>query len=95
MVARHGWEESYGQKSTNSEKAMSYNEFMHLPYYKKYTPIDFNMIINLMKKYTDIYVILDGKVNSPEDTRKLYKEIGNATKKLNKNVMKRLIIKTT
>ncbi|GAA0604890.1 hypothetical protein GCM10009001_22670 [Virgibacillus siamensis] len=91
LVARHGWDKSYGQELGILSEASTYNEFMNSTYYNKYTPMSFNMVLELLKEYPDIYVILDGKVESPEDTKVLYKKINETTEKLNKNTLKRII----
>ncbi|WP_226036339.1 glycerophosphodiester phosphodiesterase family protein [Aquibacillus saliphilus] len=91
LVARHGWEENYGQDNFVTNKPLSYEKFMSLPYYDKYTAMDFKMIIKLLEEFKDIYLILDGKVTSVEDTKVIYKEVGEATRDMAKSDFNRLI----
>lgn len=88
LVARHGWEDDLGQGLNGK---VSYDEFMTTLYYGEYTPMDFDMIINLMKKYQDAYVILDGKVESTKDVERLYKAIAKSLEGIDKNISDRLI----
>lgn len=90
LVARHGWEDKYGQ-AFEDVGPITYDQFMSFPYYNRYTPLDFKSILDFMKKYPDVYVILDGKVNSVEDTIVLYEKIAQYTNNLEKQVKKRLI----
>lgn len=91
LVARHGWDETYGQEFKPGSKALTYRKFIKLPYYLQYTPMDFERILALMKKHPEIYVLLDGKVSSHDDTKRLYKEIGEQIKDVDPSVMDRLI----
>ena len=91
LVARHGWDETYGQEFEPGSKALTYRKFIKLPYYLQYTPLDFKKIIKLLKKHPEIYILLDGKVSSVEDSKKLYKKVGKQIEKLDKSVLNRLI----
>lgn len=91
VVARHGWKKKYGQEFDENEGPLSYEEFMNRPYYGKYTPLDFAGVLKLMEEYEDAYVIIDSKVSSVDDTRKIYKRIGKAIEDVEKGVKNRLI----
>jgi len=91
LVARHGWDETYGQKFKPTDKALPYRKFIKLPYYLQYTPMDFEGIINLLKKHPDIYILLDGKVTSPKETKQLYQKIGEAIEEVDEEIISRLI----
>ncbi|MFD1363698.1 phosphatidylinositol-specific phospholipase C/glycerophosphodiester phosphodiesterase family protein [Lentibacillus salinarum] len=91
LVARHGWDKPFGQSFFRPSKVPEFNEFMNDPYYNKYTPMNFKMILDLLKEYPDIYVILDGKVKSPEDTKKLYEKVNDAVKDLDQSITNRII----
>ncbi|WP_167578610.1 phosphatidylinositol-specific phospholipase C/glycerophosphodiester phosphodiesterase family protein [Jeotgalibacillus proteolyticus] len=91
LVARHGWDETYGQKFKPDAKALPYRKFIKLPYYLHYTPLDFERVIKLMKQHPEIYVLLDGKGGSAEDTKKLYEKVGEAIQDVDKDVLNRLI----
>lgn len=90
LIARHGWNDLYGQEFSNNELP-TYEEFMASLYYGKYTPIDFGAILDLMRKYEDIHLILDGKVSSVEDTKLLYGEVEKELEKADQSMAKRLI----
>lgn len=89
VVARHDWKEDYGQGVDNLP--LSYDEFMSKKYYDKYTSMDFKTIVELMKRFPDTYVIIDGKTKSVEDTKLLYELIGEEVEGINRSVFKRFI----
>lgn len=91
LVARHTWDEDYGQNLSSKGKPVTYREFMNSPIYGKYTPMDFEKLLNLMEEYKDVYVIIDGKTTSVEDTKRLYKRIGNQVAGVDKQILNRLI----
>lgn len=91
LVLRHDWEKIHGQDITENDLPLTYEEFMGLNYYEKYTPMDFQMLIELMEEYKDAYVIIDGKTESVEDTKNLYEKIGEETKNIEKGIFNRLI----
>lgn len=91
LIARHGWDELYGQQFKSQERVPAYKEFIGSLYYGKYTPIDFKAVLKLLEKYTDIYLILDGKVSSEEDTKALYEKVEELLRKYNYSLKKRLI----
>lgn len=88
LVARHGWEDDLGQGIT---KKVNYKEFINSKYDGKYTPLDFENIIELLESYADIYMILDGKVESPKDVEILYNAIGNAIDGIKEDTLQRMI----
>ncbi|KIL45798.1 hypothetical protein KP78_21470 [Jeotgalibacillus soli] len=91
LVARHGWNEPYGQDFNADSKALTYKEFMGLPYYKEYTPMDLNKVLNLLKEHPEVYILLDGKVSSAEDTEELYEKVGEAIEEIDEAIIHRLI----
>ncbi len=62
LVLTHGWlehkEVRLGQQNAD-RSAMSYDEFMSQKIYGKYTPLSSLDLIEIMKEYPDIYVVLD------------------------------------
>lgn len=90
LVARHGWEDDIGQGLKN-KGPLKYQEFMNTLYYDQYQPMDFEMILELLEKHPDLFVILDGKVTSPEDVEILYKRIGEVVEGINNEVLSRII----
>lgn len=91
LVARHGWEDDLYQHLNNNQLPVNYKKFMNSYYYNKYKPMDFEDILTILKENKDVYIILDGKVESPKDVEKLYKKINEQTKNLKSNYKKRLI----
>ncbi|MEW9502614.1 glycerophosphodiester phosphodiesterase family protein [Jeotgalibacillus marinus] len=92
LVARHGWDETYGQDFDPAKaKALTYKKFIKLPYYLQYTPMDFKDILVLLEQHPEIYVVLDGKVSSVEDSKKLYKKVGKEIEEVEESIQKRLI----
>lgn len=82
VVARHDWKDT---------KDQTYETFKNRLYKDKYKPIDFQQVIKLLKKYDDVYIILDGKTKSPQAVQTLYKKINVYTKNLKPRDKNRLI----
>lgn len=90
LVARHTWDESLGQNIEGGQP-IPYQIFMKDLYFDKFHPLDFKQIIRFMATHPKAYVILDGKVESPEDVTTLYKKINSALKWTPKFIKNRLI----
>lgn len=62
LVCTHGW---YDHKINRlgieeaDDTPMSYDEFMSSLICGQYTPLDLDSVINIMKEYEDIYIVLD------------------------------------
>lgn len=91
VVARHDWKKKHGQNTGTNTFPLDYTTFIKLSYYDSYTPMDFSMVLELMRDYPDCYIIIDGKVNSPHDTQMLYNEISKELVGDNKALISRLI----
>ncbi|MDN7241741.1 glycerophosphodiester phosphodiesterase family protein [Planococcus sp. N028] len=91
LVARHGWDALHGQNFNKEEGPLTYKEFMEVPYYGKYTPMDFDALLELLEKYKDIHIVLDGKVSSVKDTEVVYGKVRKALDKSNQKIVGRLI----
>lgn len=91
LVSRHSWDDNYGQDFKKSELPLLYDEFMNKKYYSKFTPMDFQMLVKLMERYSDVFVIIDGKTHSADDTLILYKQIGKEIQENDRNILKRFI----
>ena len=94
VVCVHKWDkdtfESLGIAYCTEE--LSYDEFMNSKYYNKYSTMDLKTIIDYLKKYEDLYVMLDVTKNlDDEDTTKIYELIVNGFKE-NKELFKRVVI---
>lgn len=91
LVVRHGWQDTYGQPFNPEEGPLSYDAFMKSLYFEQYTPLDFEAVLELIERHEDAYLILDGKVSSVAETRKLYRKVEAALEKTKKVLMDRLI----
>ncbi len=94
IVCVHGWKKSDYEKKIgikyNSENSiMTYEKFKNVKIKDKYTTMGFDDLVSYMKKYKDIYVMLDIGSKTYEETKKIYSEILNVTQ--NKNILDRLI----
>lgn len=68
----HTWDD-FCEKLTDQEYAvLSAEEFKNSKIYGQYTPLLFSDLLELMKKYTDFYVIIDSKRFDLEGTRDIY-----------------------
>lgn len=78
-----------GVKYNSENSIMTYEEFKNVKIKDKYTTMGFDDLVNCMKKYKDIYVMIDIGSKTYEDTKKIYSEILNVTQ--DKNILDRLI----
>ena len=94
LVCVHGWskkdyEERLGITYNNENRVMSYEQFINTKIKGKYTTMSFEDLIKYMKKYNDIYVMLDIGRKLYDETKKIYEDILNIAK--NKKILNRLI----
>ena len=80
LVLTKGWsEEDYveriGVEYDPNNEVMSYDQFMGIKTQGKFTPIDFNYLVEFMRGNPDVYVMLDFGKKSASYLRKAYKEI--------------------
>jgi len=83
LVARHDWMDSTAaileQKVIGGDEPWPYEVFRQTKINKKYTPLSFSDIVNLMKEYPDIYIITDTKSINPGEIRKQFQAIVKTT----------------
>ncbi len=60
-VCRHSWNDSMGQWEGEEKQVLSLEDFLSSPLYGKYTPMTFQDLLELLKEYPDVYVLLDSK----------------------------------
>ena len=73
-------------------EGLSYDEFMKSKYYDNYSTMDLDMIIDYLKKYEDLYIMLDvTKDLDEEDTKKIYELIIKGFEE-NKKLLDRVVI---
>lgn len=68
LVAEHDWQCWGGKMGIyDNTYAPSYDEFMSSIFHNKYHPVDLEMIVDLMIRYDDIYIMTDFKVPFNKD----------------------------
>jgi glycerophosphoryl diester phosphodiesterase len=69
LVCGHDWNQ---QLCSDYEEGYvySYEEFLDIRIFDKYTPLSLERVFELMKKYEDVYVITDTKDSNPEEVRR-------------------------
>lgn len=95
IVANHKWnKDSYDRLGINypgENTPLSYNEFMSSSIYGKYTPIDLDGVISYMKKYPDLYILIDiTKDLDIKTTKKMYSII--ADKLVENGLVNRVVV---
>jgi len=84
LVARHDWRFVYAEQLEQTPETLVDNEpwtyeyFMQQKINKKYTPLDINGIIDLLKKYPDIYIVTDTKLSDIDSIKKQFSQIVEA-----------------
>lgn len=94
LACVHGWtkkdyEGKLGLTYNKENSIMTYDEFMNIKIKNKYTTMSFEDLVNYMKEYSDIYVMIDIGRKSYDETLQIYEEILNITN--DKKVLNRLI----
>ena len=79
---------------SQEEIILSVDRFKTLPIHDTYTPLTFDDILKLMKRYPDIYIITDIKTNELEDAKRVFQKIVNAVKEQNPYLLQRIIPQT-
>lgn len=97
LVAKHDWSKSVGDMlqqdipSDKVDKPLTLNEFKNMKIYREYTPLTFEDIIGLMKKYNDAYIITDTKDMQDDIVKKQFKNIVNTANKVDPKILDRII----
>ncbi|MFS0821585.1 phosphatidylinositol-specific phospholipase C/glycerophosphodiester phosphodiesterase family protein [Bacillus sp. 1P02SD] len=84
LVARHDWRLIYAEQleqtpeTTIDNEPWTYEYFMNQNINKKYTPLDINRVIELLKKHTDVYIVTDTKHFDPMMIEKQFSKIVQA-----------------
>lgn len=94
LVCVHGWKKSdyenkMGMEYNSDSNIMTYEQFKNVKIKGKYTTMGFDNLVDYMKKYKDIYVMIDIGKKSYEETKKIYSQILNTTR--DNSVLNRLI----
>lgn len=100
VVARHEWTESMteqlGQQSKLPENKravrLTHEEFMNTPIQDKYQPMDVGMILDMMEKYPDIYIVTDTKEQKDEDIRHLLTELVKSAQDRDARLLDRVVV---
>lgn len=74
LVCCHGWEDELSSEY-GSEYVYTKDEFLNTRIYDKYTSLALEDVFELMKKYTDVWIITDTKETEEELVRKEFEEI--------------------
>ncbi|MCO8193049.1 glycerophosphodiester phosphodiesterase family protein [Anaerofustis sp. NSJ-163] len=95
IVALHPYHkkiyETLGLGYLKKGQLLSYKKFKKIKICDKYTTMDFDDVMSLLKKYKDIYVLIDiSKDLDIETTEKMYKII--TQKLLKKRLIKRVVV---
>lgn len=98
LVCVHGWnkedyENKLGLEYDENNNIMAYEKFINSKIKNKYTTLGFDNFVEYMKKYDDIYVMIDIGRKSYEDTKKIYTEIFKTTQ--DKDILNRMIVGRT
>lgn len=97
IVARHDWYDGL-YKTLNQEyiaeeenKPLTYEQFKSLKIHNKFTPIDFEEILDLMSKYKDVYIVTDTKSGYSEDAKRVFGKIIEVVNKKDPELIKRIV----
>lgn len=74
IVLRHDWDVAL-QEGISSASIPTSGEFKEIPIYKKYTPLTFIDLLQLMKEYPDIWIVTDSKDVGEEEVRAEFEDM--------------------
>lgn len=90
LVLLHSWEDD-----SLFERRVSYDEFMSSKLLNKYTPLDLSSLLFIMKKYSNLYIIIDTKEETNSDEYNMidvYKEIVANCMEYDESLLDRFIV---
>ena len=88
-------DEEYWRYIINNEQTdvgYTYDNFKKTPLFTDYTPLDFMDIVNLLKKYQDIYIITDTKYSDEMSVYQQFTQLVDYAKEVNPLLLDRLIL---
>lgn len=93
LVLFHDWNENVGSTLgiNVNDAPMNLKEFMGLKIFNRYTPLSAEQLLNIMNEYEDIFIVTDMKEYSDEKVRQQFIYIIELAKKINIEILDRLI----
>jgi len=94
LVAVHDWNRVYkmiGKAQENNDKQLTSKEFLSAKFYGKYTPLSFEDVLLLMKKYPDIYIVTDTKYTKEPYITQQFEYMVDAAQKIDSKLLERVI----
>lgn len=96
IVARHDWLNylydmlEQTQPTAGEECILTLEEFKNMTINKHYQPATLDDLLELMKKYPDIYLVTDTKTTTAEDTIRVFEKIVSSVKETDANLLSRI-----
>ena len=69
----------------------TYDNFMNSKIYKKYTPLDYRNVVDLLNEHKDMYIITDSKYYDKEHVYLQFSQIVNYAKEIDETILDRII----
>ena len=88
-MEKSDYEKKMGIEYDSDNNIMTYEKLKNVKIKGKYTTIGFENLVDYMKKYKDIYIMIDIGKKSYKETNKIYSEMLNITK--DSGILDRLI----
>lgn len=90
VILLHTWEED-----STFQKRSTYEQFMNTKIKNQYSPLDLETLLEIMKKYKDLYIIIDTKEGKEDDDYQManiYSQIVERCKKYDPKLLDRFIV---
>ena len=92
MVLWHHWDRPFCSKYKKG-KVPTYEQFMNSKIYDRYTPMDLEDLLKLMRDTPDIRVVTDSKCTRKSEVKKQFRTIGSTAKALGaEEALDRLVV---
>lgn len=73
-VCRYDWENSMEQWDSDGKKVLMANDFKNTPLYGKYTPLTLEDLFGILRKYPDVYMVIDCGGYSSRNSKNTYND---------------------
>lgn len=91
LAARHDWSDNLQKPADEAEGPLSLSQFVNSPVYGKFRPLSLDDLLQLMRRYTDIYLITDTKETDPAKVKEQFEYLVAQSLEADPSLLKRIV----